>query len=207
VAETVQSERAQLASQLRGSNCHVTRVESADQLFQGAVTRPADMQITGTKPNEPLRQQYQSTFQSAPGMTVYFDAQEIAMHYTLSGQPVDETLFFSWYMIQLDPLDPNLGTFMQNTVIEPLRSVWISANRRQQDEAILQKIIASFQTDPGWQAEMDGFYARLAAQNQANADQRRDANEQAWQQHQASVAERNVRNDAQHQQFMEMILQ
>lgn len=205
-AQTV-ADRNRMASQLRGSNCHVQLVQSADQLFRGAVRRPADMQVTGTKPNEALRDNYRSMFSAAQGMKVYYDASEIEMTYTLAGQPVVETLFFSWYMFQLDPLDPNFGTFSQTTTIEPLRSVRMAPERRAQDEAVLKRILGSFRADPAWQARMNEFYRRLSEQQRAAAQQRREENELAWQRHQIGVAISDLRSDIQHLQFLETISQ
>lgn len=201
------AERTRLENEVRGSNCHVTQITSADQLFRGAVQRPADMRITATAPNSQMRQQYQNLFRSAPGMKVFFDANEIQMSYTLNSQPVEETLLFSWYMFQLEPLDPNFGTFMQTTTIEPLRSVRVAPERRSQDQAIVQRIVSSFRINPGWQARMDDFYKRRAAQAQAAHQQRREDNELAWQQHQTSVAIRDLRNEINHLQFLDALTQ
>lgn len=204
----VAAERNTLATQLRGSNCHVQLVQSADQLFKGAVSRPPDMRVLKRAPIEAARQNYQSIFSpTVPGMKVFFDAEQIDMTYTLNGQQVHESLFFSWYMFQLEPLDPNFGTFSQTTVIEPLRSGRVALSRRQQDEAILARIVRSLKTDAAWQARMTEFNRKRAQQSQEAAQQRREDNERAWQQHQAGVAAQNAQNEAQHQQFLEMIWQ
>jgi hypothetical protein len=202
------SDRNALASQLRGSNCHVSLVESEDQLFNGAVNRPDDMRIVSRAPNSTVQQQYQAIFQPVgQGMRFFFDAEQIELAYSLSGQEVRETLFFSWYLIQLDPLDPSFGTFAQFTTIEPLRSGRVALAREQQDRALLQQIVSSFKTDPAWQSRMDQYYREAEQRAQAAAQQRREDNEAAWQQHQADVAARTLRNDQQHAQFMQLIWQ
>lgn len=204
----VVAERNTLATQLRGSNCHVQLVQSAEQLFKGAVTRAQDMRVLDRKPIEAARQHYQSIFSTpSPGMKVLFDAEQVDMAYTVGGQEVRERLFFSWYMFQLEPLDPNFGTFSQTTVIEPLRSGRVALSRQQQDEAIIARIVASLKSDPAWQEKMNEYNRRRAQQSQEAAQQRREDNELAWQRHQAVVAAQEAQNDAQHQQFLQMIWQ
>lgn len=207
VAQTV-AERNRMATQFRGSNCHVQLVQSADQLFKGAVRRPADMRILARSPIEAVRQQYQKTFSAAAqGMKVFFDGEQIDMSYTIGGQEVLESLFFSWYMIQIEPLDPSFGTFSQVTTIEPLRSGRVAASRKQQDDAILGRILGSLKADPDWQQRMNDFYRKRARQAQEAAQQRREDNELAWQQHQIGVAIDDLRNDIQHLQFLDVIRQ
>lgn len=204
----VAADRNRLATELRGSNCHVQLVQSPDQLFNGAVSRPADMRVLDRIPIEAARQNYQSIFGSpTQGMKVFFDAEQVDMSYTINGQEVRESLFFSWYMFQLEPLDPSFGTFSQTTVIEPLRSGRVAVSRQQRDEAILARIVASLEPDSAWQAKMDAFNARRSQQSQEAAQQRREDNELAWQQHQAGVAAQEAQNDLQHQQFLQMIWQ
>lgn len=206
VAQTV-AERNKLESQLRGTNCHVVQITSADQLFNGVISRPQGMQIVSTKPNEPMRKQYQATFTSAPGMKVFFDASLVEMTYPVAGRQVSETLSFSWYMFQLEPLDPSFGTFMQTTTIEPLRSVRMAADRRAQDDELLEKILGSFRADAAWQEKMNAFHRKIAQQQAAASQQRRQDNELAWQQHQVDVAIRDIRSDINHLQFLDMLRQ
>ncbi len=202
------AERNTLATQLRGSNCHVQLVQSAAQLFNGAVSRPDDMRILSRKPIEAARRNYRSIFGTpAPGMKVFFDAEQIDMAYSLNGQEVRESLFFSWYMFQMEPLDPSFGTFSQVTTIEPLRAGRVALARQQQDEAILARIVGSLKSDPSWQAKMDAYNRQRAERAQQEAQQRREDNELAWRQRQAGMAAQEAQNDSQHQQFLQMIWQ
>lgn len=194
-----EAQRNKMRTQFRNSNCHVGKVTGSDQLLQQLVlrSRPRDAKRVSTAKNEPMLKSYKQTFgPDMPGLRTFYDATIVKLAYLLGGAPIEETLFFSWYMFQLEPLDAGYGVFSQQTFVESIRFVWLAPERRAQDEAALATVTSSLKVGAEWQRQIDEFRAKIARQNredQAERDRRRKRDE--------------ARRDAEHQQFIEWIQQ
>ncbi|MEE9427238.1 MAG: hypothetical protein V3V25_03725 [Paracoccaceae bacterium] len=194
-----EASRNDLRTQFRNSNCHVGKVSGTQQLLQELVLtdRPAGTIVDSSMPDQALMTSFKSTFPtSEPGMKIFYDAVIVELRYPLAGQPVEESLFLSWYMFQLEPLDPTMGTLHQQTVVDSLRFAWIAPERRESDRADLQAIVGSFKINPEWDAKIQEFRRKIASQNQVSAAER-----------ERRRLEDEARRDVQHQQFLDYIQQ
>ncbi len=202
VAQT-EAQLNNMRTQFRNTNCHVGRVTGTDQLFQTLVkpSRPADMRVIATAPNDVVRTQYAQTFGvPVPGMQIYYDAVRIDMAYTLGNHPIEESLWLSWYLFQPDPGDPVMAGTYQQTFVEPLRLTWVSPDRRAADQAKIDALVASIRVNPAWQK-------RISEVQRKHADANRRRNEENWAQREADRARAEARHDADHQRFIDMIRQ
>ncbi|MDY6859015.1 MAG: hypothetical protein SWN98_06730 [Pseudomonadota bacterium] len=197
------AERNKMQTQFRGSNCHVAQVTGTQQLFDKLILahRPADARILQSERNQPMLQSYASVFQAdQPGMKTFYDAATVRLGYGLNGQPVEEVVLFSWYMFQLEPLEPGFGTFSQQTVVDSIRTAWVAPERRAADDAKLEAIIGSMKVNPDWNAKVNAFLQKQSSERQAA-----NAQTAAERERQRQIDE--ARRDAQHQQFIDMIRQ
>ncbi len=198
----LEAERNNLATQWRGSNCHVVRTTGTPQMIQALLVgkRPAGAQVIKTEPDAQKLLQYKQQFDAPQqGMQIFYDAQLVTLRYPLGGTEVEETASLSWYTFQLDPLPGGAGTFYQQTVVEQFRLGWIAPERRTEDEAALAAIAASFKVDPNWQSEITRFHSEVAEANRkAQAENARISSEN-WK----AAQERRER---QHQEFMTGVL-
>ena len=197
LAAQTEAQLNEMRTKFANSNCHVGRVSGTEQLLEMLVLRdrPADTKITSQVPDTKLAEGYKQLFGASniPGMNIVYDARFIEMSYTLNGQPVEESMSFSWYMFELLP-DPTLGgTYSQHTVVEPFQIAWFAPERKQQDQAQLAALIQSIRIDPAWQEKVNEFHRKLSKQSADDAERRR--------------REAEKRRDKQHEQFLEIIRQ
>jgi len=194
-----EAQRNEMRTKFRNSNCHVGQVTGSDQLLQELVltNRPAGTVVKKTVRDEATLAALKTTFEvNQPGMKSFYDALVVELEYPLGGAPVEETLFFSWYLFQFEPLDPTMGTFLQQTFVDSLRFAWLAPERRQADQAELAAIVGSLKVNPVWDQKIAEFYRKIAKNSQATAAER---------ERQRQLAE--ARRDVQHQQFLEYIQQ
>lgn len=199
----VEADRNRLRTQWQGSNCHVGLVRDAEALVNSFVLsqRPG-AQVLNRTPNEAMRQQYAQLGSGAqvPGMSVSYDAFTLELTYPLGAGPVIERVGFSWYMFQSEIRDATMYALNQHTVVNALQLEWLAAERQAADEALLKQIGASFRANPEWQRKVGEVQQKLA-------EQRRQTNEQNAQARERDRIQRELRNDQQHQQFLNYIQQ
>jgi len=197
----VEAERNRLRTQWQGSNCHVALVRDAEALVQNFVLaqRPAGTQVLKRTPNETLRQQFaQLGAGQAPGMSVAYDALTLELTYPLGSGPVIERVGFSWYMFQTEMRDTTMYMLNQHTVVNMIELQWFAVERQVADEALLKQIAASFKANPEWQKKVGEVQQKLA-------EQRRQTNAENAQQRERDRIQRELRNDQQHQSFLNYI--
>ncbi|MFK7754093.1 MAG: hypothetical protein AB8B51_16305 [Sedimentitalea sp.] len=198
-----EAERNRMRTQFQGSNCHVTQISSAEQIFNALVLskRPQDTKVIKRTKNEAQRQNFAQMFgPSQPGMQVFFDAEQIEMTYALGGRPIVERLAFSWYMFQSEFRDPGMHSLNQYTTVESFQFDWIAPERRAADEAVIKQISASFKSDPAWEQ-------RILEVQRKMAEQRRQQNADNAQQRERNRLERDALNDKNHRRFLQYIQQ
>ncbi|MCB1339714.1 MAG: hypothetical protein KDK24_01345 [Pseudooceanicola sp.] len=199
----VEADRNRLRTQWQGSNCHVGLVRDAEALVNSFVLsqRPG-AQVLKRTPNEAMRQQYAQLGSGAqvPGMSVAYDAFTLELTYPLGAGPVIERVGFSWYMFQSEIRDATMYALNQHTVVNALQLEWFATERQDADEALLKQIGASFRVNPEWQRKVGEVQQKLA-------EQRRQTNEQNAQARERDRIQRELRNDQQHQQFLNYIQQ
>lgn len=202
VAQT-EAELAQMRTTFRNSNCHVGKVTGTDQLLNELVLskRPAGVKIVEKIQNEQILNGYKATFgPDQPGFRTFFDSVLLRLTYPLAGGPVEETVAFSWYAFQLEPLDPSAGTFSQQTVVDSIKFAWRGLETGQAGEAELDAVISSLKVDPAWEKEILKFRRQQSEQRMRNSNQ--------------SAAEREIqrridesKRDAEHRKFLDYIAQ
>ena len=198
-----EAERNRLRTEFKGSNCHVTPLSDAEQLFRALVLakRPAGTQIARTKPVQEVLDSYKQIFaQPAPGSQVFFDAKSYELKYQLGQTPVTERVRFSWYLFQSETRDPSFYTFTQHAIVDAIQLEWFPDARATTDAATLEKIGRSIQFNPDWQT-------RVNAVRRKQAEQRKQQTDEAWRKRQVELKERDRLNDQNHRKFLQQIWQ
>lgn len=202
VAQT-DAELNQMRTSFRNSNCHVGKVTGTDQLLNEFVLskRPAGAAIVEKRPNDQILNSYKATFgPDQPGFRTFFDSVLVRLTYPLAGGPVEETVSLSWYAFQFEPLDPSMGTFSQQTVVDSIKFAWRGLETGDAGEAALEAVINSLKVDPAWEREILEFRRRQSEQRQR--DSKKSAAEREAQR-QIDEAKR----DKDHQNFLDYIAQ
>lgn len=200
----IEAERNRLRTAFQGSNCHVARITGGtDELIRALVLpgRPQGTVVDGLRRNEQTIQTYRQLFgPDMPGMRTLFDSVEITLrHPGAGGAAIREQVWLSWYMFLNDPTEANGGFLSQTAIVDTLRLSWRPEGRAQ-DDAVLEGIARSMTVGPDWQRRITEFHEKV------QRDRRQQRDQDAAQREQDRLR-REAQQDAQHQQFLDMIRQ
>lgn len=196
---------ADLRTQFKNSNCHVGTVTGTEEIIQRLILprRPEGARVLTTTPNEAQKALYRQTIATPmPGLKTDFDAVILDLAYPGPQGELRERLWLSWYRNSDDPAANQIPGMprmrFQNVTVEPMIFVWAPAARAEADFAAAATIVASGRADPGW-------VARVRAEQQRRADERRRTQADSEAARQARLREQEAARQRQHEQFLEVI--
>ena len=198
-----EAERNRLRTEFQGSNCYLAPLRDAQVLFRNLVLakRPADTQVTSTKPIQPVLDSYKQIFaQPAPGSQVFFDANTHEMNYKMGNTPITERVNFSWYMFQTETRDPGYYMLTQRTIVDPIQIDWFPVARAQTAIATLDQIGKSIRYKEDWQK-------KVTEVREKRAKKTKEENEKIARERKRELKDRERRSDKRHRDFLRQIWQ
>jgi hypothetical protein len=196
---------ADLRAQFKNSNCHVGTVTGTDEIIRRLILpkRPAGARVLATTPNAAQMTIYrQMAGVQMPGMKTDFDAVILDLAYPGAQGELRERLWLSWYRYADDPAVNRIAGLphlhFQVVTVDAQTFVWAPAARAEADFTTAAALLASGRADAGWQA-------KVRAEQQRRADERRRIQGETEAERQARLREAEAARQRDHERFLDMI--